>query len=167
MSSASFRRGFTLIELLVSISVVAILSGIGIAAYNSFNRRQTVLTAAKTLLSDLRMVQSKAESGEKPLGCNGYLESYELDLPPSSPPLSYSIKANCTGPPEMQVPIKIVTLSESVGLSGTQNFQTVSFNTLRRGVEFYPLTVNSVTLTGYEITKKVKVEPGGGINLED
>lgn len=58
-------KGFTLIEILVAITVIGILSGVGIASYQNYNRRQILSQTAQDLANTLRFAQDKALSGEK------------------------------------------------------------------------------------------------------
>lgn len=61
--------GFTLIELLVVVVITSLLFGVGIANFNEYNRKQTIVQAAETIKNNLRLAQSKAQSGEK--DCTG------------------------------------------------------------------------------------------------
>lgn len=56
------RLGFTLIELLVVISVITLLTAFSVPAFISFQKSQTLSTAAGKLKEDLRLWQSKATS---------------------------------------------------------------------------------------------------------
>jgi prepilin-type N-terminal cleavage/methylation domain-containing protein len=63
-------KGFTLIEVVVSISIALLVTGLIIANYNTYNDIQTLKQAALTFKNDIRFVESKASSGEKPnVGC--------------------------------------------------------------------------------------------------
>lgn len=59
----SEAKGFTLVELLAVVAIIGLLTGIGIPAFNAFNRRQTLTQATKNLKTDLRAVQNRAVSG--------------------------------------------------------------------------------------------------------
>src|SRR4030042_3903407 len=96
--------GFTLIELLVVFSVIAILFTIGFASYQSFNRKQIVVQAAKELKENLRLAQNKASVGEKPTGCTGTLNGWQVAFSGDS---SYQIQAVC---PPNTVNFKTITL---------------------------------------------------------
>ena len=64
-------KGFTLIEVIVSVSIALLATGLIIANYNSYNDVATLKQAALTLKNDLRFIQSKAITGEKPpAGCS-------------------------------------------------------------------------------------------------
>lgn len=56
------RQAFTLIELLVVISIVALLTSFSAAAFSTFNRRQRLDQAEKTLDSVIRDAQTRALS---------------------------------------------------------------------------------------------------------
>lgn len=152
-----FCPGFTLIELLVSISVVAIISGIGLAAFVQFNRRQIVSSATRLLLDDLRLAQGRATSGEKPEGCDGDLLGYQLDLYEDH----YELKAVCSG---NFISIKsIAFISPVKKISG---FSKIKFKTLRQGVEIEPQAESSIILKGFNVSTKISVGGGGEILVE-
>ncbi len=72
-SGSSQPPGFTLIELLVAVTVMMLVVGSGIAAFITFNDKQTLRGAAKELQTYLRGAQIKAHSGDKPPGCDKLL----------------------------------------------------------------------------------------------
>jgi prepilin-type N-terminal cleavage/methylation domain-containing protein len=84
-----FCPGFTLIELLVTISIAAILFGIGVAQYNQFNRQQIFSQAVLNLKNNLRLAQNNALTVKK--DCLGTLDGYEVAFSPTS----YSFRAKC------------------------------------------------------------------------
>lgn len=150
--------GFTLIEILISISVIAILSGIGITAFTQFNRRQLVVSSARKLITDLRLAQSKADSSEKPADCTGDLLSYQVDIDHSA--RKYSIIPNCaqTIPPAV---IKTVSLPQVVTTSGLTR---ATFKLLRQGVVV--VGGSTINLNAYGIQHKIILGPGGEISTE-
>ena len=60
------EKGFTLIELMVVFSILAVLSTIGVAAFVSFSRTQTLNAAASDIKSMLNLAKSRAYSQVKP-----------------------------------------------------------------------------------------------------
>lgn len=87
-------KGFTLIELLVTMGLVLLASGGAIVNYNNFNENQKIKQGALTLKNNLRLIQNKAQSGQKPFGvaCTT-LRGYQVTFNSSS--RSYSWQAVC------------------------------------------------------------------------
>jgi prepilin-type N-terminal cleavage/methylation domain-containing protein len=146
--------GFTLIELLVSISIIGLLSAVGLSSYIQFNRRQILASAVRTLLNDLRLAQSKAESGERPEKCVGDLSGYQVTIQTSG----YKIEANCSS----LVKIKEVNFPEVV--SKKSGFNWVKFKTLRGGVEVNPAGQYSLILTAFGIDRTIMISSAGEIS---
>jgi len=96
------REGFTLTELLIVTAVMMTLSGFGISSYVSFNERQVLEQAGKTLKNNLRLVQSNAVSGrvweEGDPECSGkYLTGWCFS--PQGDKESYSLYGGCAPDP--------------------------------------------------------------------
>lgn len=128
--------GFTLIELLVSISIIGILFTVGIGRYTEFNRRQILNQAAQELKTNLRLAQSRAFSGEKPIACNT-LGGYQVSFS-AGPPDSYSLQAKCDG--LLVGDTKVFYLPTGVVFNPLPNLPVV-FKVLAQGV------VNATTIT--------------------
>lgn len=52
--------GFTLVELLIVIAIVAILAALAVPSFNTLLVRRSVLSAASSLVSDMRLARSEA-----------------------------------------------------------------------------------------------------------
>lgn len=89
----ALENGFSLLELLVVMTISGILLSLGITQYNRFNRSQVLTQTARNLISDLRMIQNKAITGEMPEGClaGKSLEGYQVSFTASD----YSLAAVC------------------------------------------------------------------------
>lgn len=59
------HQGFTLIEILVVAAVIGIMVGGGMATYAKFDKRQKVEQAALGFANQLRVVQKKADAGQR------------------------------------------------------------------------------------------------------
>lgn len=57
------KRGYTLIELLVVVTLIGILTAVGVVALSGFTRRQTLAQAGKDLETDLRATRNRSVSG--------------------------------------------------------------------------------------------------------
>ena len=66
------KPGYSLIEVLVAVTIISVLTGSSLVGYNRFQGRQGLKSAGEQLVSDLRLTQQKALSGQKPSGwCQG------------------------------------------------------------------------------------------------
>lgn len=153
-------KGFTLIELLVALSLISVLSAIGIATYTNFNRIQLLNSATKKVVQDLRYAQSMAENNQKPDGCddNNTLKSYSFEI---VPPTSYKITAQCS---TAEYEIKSETIPLNLEMAG---FSSVEFKILRQGIVFIPPTTKTLTVTGFTVTKTITVGNAGNIFINE
>jgi prepilin-type N-terminal cleavage/methylation domain-containing protein len=95
--------GFTLIELMVVVAIIVLLSGMALAGYFNFTRKEAALNDARNLMSEMRKVQSLAKDLVYPNGCNN-LTSYELVTSCSDNSCkTMNIYAICSG---LRVPVK-------------------------------------------------------------
>lgn len=72
------RRGYTLIELIVVITIIGLLVGASIAGFNTLNKRQTLISSGKEVISLMRTAQQRAVSGIKPAGVCDRLMGYSV-----------------------------------------------------------------------------------------
>lgn len=63
-------QGITIIELMVVVTIILLLSGISLAGYFRFDRRQTMINDARNFATVLRRVQAMAKNLVYPQGCN-------------------------------------------------------------------------------------------------
>lgn len=65
-----YDRGFTLIEMLLSVAIIALLAGLSLPVFQSFNTRNEVDISSQSLVSALRRAQVYAKAGydESPWG---------------------------------------------------------------------------------------------------
>lgn len=150
-----FRRGFSLIELLVTIAIISLLTGLTIAGYGTFNKKQTVKTEAYKLASNLRLAQQKAISGEKPVGCTGDLQSWQMNITANS----YSQIVVCINP-DSSTTINTTAFPTNVSSSaGTITFSAMT-GSVAAGSGYYTL----IDTTPY--TNTIEITPSGGINVQ-
>ncbi len=152
-------KGYTLVEVLLSLTLVGLLFGLDYATFRDFSRRQQLAGVARAIKGELRLVQGKASSAEKPAGCGAnILSSYSFQITGSS---SYKITANCSG--GVNVDIKTVNLSGGVTMlpiSGTILFKVLGQGTnITAGSNF----VITLTQAGTNKTALVTVTSGGEI----
>lgn len=150
-------QGFTLIEILVTISIIGILSSVGLASYINFNRQQLVLQSARKIMEDMRLAQSLASNNQKPDGC-GTLSGYTLSVYGINN-TNYSIKAVCSPVLEVDV-VKEDSIPANLVVTG---FSSVEFKVLRQPVK--TTGGNSLTITGFGKSKTISVGAGGEMSL--
>src|SRR3989344_4126532 len=109
-NKCSQLSGFTYIELLISMLVMFLLFGVGFANYRDFQRREQVQSAARMVLSDLRLAQESALSGRKVCPSTEVLLNYSFQY---VDPDTYNISEVCT-----PIATPIITLIKSVDLQG-------------------------------------------------
>lgn len=134
------REGFTLIEILVVISIAGLLVTMGIASYMEFNRRQILDQASKTILNDLRYIQSRASVGDKgPTDtCSSPLTGWYFEVVDSN---HYELYGNCGSDFSLKSTALPTNLSFVSPVAGTK----ILFKPLGLGVD---LGVNpSMTIT--------------------
>jgi len=160
------QQAFTLIELVLSMGIFSLLSAIGLASYVQFNRRQILLTSTRALVNDLRMVQSRANSGEKAIGlaadCLGDLQDYKVVVT-SLPQITYRLYIECASSPA-PILIKEVTMPEVI--SKVSGFDSIKFKPLRQGVETSPQDQYTLILNAFGVSKTITAGKAGEITFE-
>lgn len=115
------NHGFTLIELLVVTTITMITLGGGLAAYTTFNDKQTVISAGQELMTLVLTAQTKMRAGERPPGCVE-LKSYTITGSTGSSQIT--ISATCINP-SATVLVRTYTLPNAVTLSSDLSYQFV------------------------------------------
>lgn len=156
-------NGYTLIEILVSLSIVALLFGLGYVSFRDFARRQALSGVAKVLKGDLRFAQELALSGQKPddSACNSpnVLDSYGFDV---SSTTSYRIVANCSGG---SVENKSVNLGSDITLS-SPSVNPIDFKAIGEGTNIPDGTSATLTLTQDSTGNQFSVTVGSGGEIQ-
>lgn len=149
-------RGFTLLEIVIVFAVIAILSAIGIAAFVSYSRVQSLQTSASTLSSTLSLARSRAISQAKPTDCGSQiLNGYKVVL--NTAANSYELDAICSN---FSYVIQTQKLPVNITFDAVKTTST-SF--------YFPVIVNGVIgsgtiyLNGYGNSKTIVVDSTGDI----
>lgn len=124
------ERGFTLIELLLVISIIAILSTIGIASFVSFSRTQLLNSAVSQVQITLETAKSRAFTQVKPniTPCNSN----------ANPIRDYTVRILTTTQYQMSITCGAgAVLSEAQTLPVGVTFATTSVGNI---IRFKPLT---------------------------
>lgn len=149
--------GFTLVELILVISVGAIISLTGIAAFVKYSQSQSLDTAANELIDVFSLAKSRAFSQVKPPSCTGTLTGYEITLDTKDHQYSLdvvcsisrvSIIANKKLPPN-------ITFKDPPSTDPTSYFFPLFTGGVRRS--------GIITLEGYGRLKSLTVDSQGNI----
>lgn len=143
--------GFTLIEILVTVVISGILFGVGIAAFRGIGARQNLKQAGNEFQSNLRLIQEKTLSSQKPAGCIVLL-GYRVSYVDSN---TYAMKPICQ--PDTAAATE-VDLLENVTFVAS-SFPPINFLVLQAGVE----NAQTITLTHDSLNYQVTIESKGVI----
>lgn len=130
--------GITLVEVLVVISIMAILMGLSIPAYNTFNSAQRIRQSTYTLIQDLKDIQNRATSGEKATSCKSLTDPTTPErfdgwyLTAQTNGTSYDIAGSCS---TVNLPITYRDVNQKTGIL------------LQEGVKIKQIAVDGTTYT--------------------
>lgn len=145
--------GFTLIEILVTVVISGILFGVGIAAFRGIGARQNLKQAGIEFQSNLRLIQEKTLSSQKPDGCDVLL-GYEVNYEDEN---TYKMKPVCQNGFLIETPVDLL---ENVSFEAP--FEKISFLVLQAGV----VGVQMITLSSDGLQYQVTIESKGVITGE-
>ncbi len=138
---------------MVVVSISMVLGGIILVNYTNYTKNQRNYQTAKTLVANLDYARTRAITGDKPDGCSGDLEYYQVTYNPANS--SYTISAHCSTTSD--VPIQTIAIPNTISITPFT-------------VSFYPLTQgtldNDVNITfSYDSTPyyRVTITPSGSI----
>lgn len=161
-------KGFTIVEILVALAIVLVITGMGLPAFTSFNKRQAVKKVGSELRDNARLVQNRAISGEKRCTCgnpptdkdyllSGWYLQFNLILDNKSYNIDSKCKLNpdvgsyvCATGPINNVDPKIIALKSTTGISGI-DLQKADGTSVASPQKIYILfspTTNSVKFYG-------------------
>jgi type II secretory pathway pseudopilin PulG len=153
-------KGYTLIELLVVITIGIIVFSIGIAGYREFSRRQALTGVTKATISDLRLIQQQALTGQKPTGvvCTK-LVGYIFTRTSST---NYRVYARCDN-----AGVLVNHQTKSVDLTGGTTFSagtaSILFKVLGQGTDLSGNNILTFTNTASGATSQIAIGTGGNI----
>jgi prepilin-type N-terminal cleavage/methylation domain-containing protein len=153
-------KGYTLIELLIGLSVIGLIFSFGFVSFREFSRRQSLISAGRTLTGQLRLTQELALSGNKPDDplCNSsILHGYQIKIVTNS---NYVIEASCSSG---NVQVKTIDLSVDISIS-TPTPNPILFKVLGQGTNIDAPDA-TITLTQIQTgaTRDVVISKSGEI----
>jgi len=167
------KNGFTLIELLVSISILLLLTVLGLTSMFSFNNRQHIIQAEEMVAEAVYRTQSLARSG-KMNGCNR-LDGYQIQFFHDVPTGKIEIQAVCVpwqvgDPPQNVEDPEIIVLPNHVSFDVSVTAMVQAENGIldddldrdTQPIEYFELTLTGDYSKDYslELSKEGKLETG-------
>lgn len=135
--------GYTLIEVLVGLVIVTLIFSFGYVGFREFARRQTIISAVRSVKGELRLAQEQALAGKKPdhVNCNSpnRLQGYYFRVTSTT---TYKIEALCTGG---TVDIKEETITSPLTISAPSP-NPILFKVLGQGTNI-PSGDATITIT--------------------
>lgn len=149
--------GFTLIEISIVISVLAILTTVGLASFVSYSRTQAVQSASYELITTLNLAKSRSFSQVKPTACiNTSLDGYKVVILPDYK--SYELDAVCSGGNVYR--IQNIALPQNITFSASDTTSTsFLFPVVNGGV----IGAGTIVLSGYGKTRTIVVDSVGTV----
>lgn len=153
-------KGFTIIELIIAISIIALISAIGIASFAGRGKIAELDAATSSVSSYLQLARSRAISQVKPkdpVTCAGTLEGYKVVI--NQADNSYELNIVCGGTVGK---ISEKTLPVNFSFDNDTTSTSFFFPILTHGVE----GAGVISISGYGKKKTITVDSVGGINIK-
>lgn len=162
------KAGFTLIELLWSVAIAAMLSAVGIAAFFTYSRLQTLNAATSDFVTTLQAAKSNAQSQVKPTTglCSGFI----LD--------AYKVVVTKSTDSSIQDTYELDQVSQNGTICAVRNQRNAAQRQLPKGISFseskafvFPVlsggaTSGCVIISGLGNSRKVSVSTSGVITAK-
>lgn len=144
--------GFTLIELIVVITVIGILSTVGVASFVEYSRSQTIRTAVAEYITILNTAKSRTFSQVKGSNCQTkVINGYSVTVTSAT---SYRFDEVCGGSSFL---IESKTLPSTLTFS--EPYPSFLFRVLTGGVTGH----GTATINGYGRSEVITVTAAGGV----
>lgn len=157
--------GFTLIEILVMAAVIGIMVGGGMATYARYDRRQKVEQATLGFANQLRVVQKKADAGQRTNCVIQDLFGYEVTANNDSSSAIETETCGSGGGNIAAIPLAHKTVFKHANFGMKAIFRTLSRGVLFPDLPDYDGTILVTDADGL-IQYQVEVTTGGYITVE-
>jgi len=148
-------EGFTLIEIVIVFAIIAILTSLGLAAYNAYNGGQEVQSSATDIETMLNLAKSRSLTQVIPTSCGANsVTGYQVDVVVGSQ--QYTLSAICGSK----------QIVETNNLPPRVTFANGSTTTVFFNISTGTVASNAtISITGFGRTKTVTVSQIGDVSV--
>ncbi len=162
------HKGFTLMELIVVISIMILLSGMGLAAYFRFSQRQAAMNDARNFATTLRRVQAMAKNMVYPPSCSKELSGYRV----FADCLSYdeycqvvSATAECKEAGGTAISVPVISKEKVLAKASFSTYFNISFAAGTGSID--PIGEFPISNTNDPYTVVMKTDKNGNISTKE
>ena len=154
-------KGFTLIEIIIVLGIIGILSGFGIAKYNTYTQQLVLRNQAKKIVDFIELAKKKAISADLYQDCSNFL-GYQVVINAGT----FLLNFNCDGTYTTLQSYPTTMTDGVTAITGIGNFD---FLPLGIGTN---LTINSIRLKNSKLDPPnqcidISISPIGIINIDE
>lgn len=155
----SNSRGYTLIEIIVILVIIGIMSGFGMAKYNTYTQQLVLKNQAKEIANVVELAKKKAISADLYQDCSNF-QGYQVAINSNN----FLLNFNCGG---TYITVQSYQMTSSVTITaGTGNF---NFPPLGNGTN---LTINSLRLKNSKLDPPkqcmdISISPIGVVDINE
>lgn len=166
-NTVSKQAGFTLIELMVAMTIMVLLSSVGISSFVTYSRSQSLQNATQDIVTMLQLAKASSNSQVKPTTCTDAsetLDGYEIIITSSN---TYTMGPVCNEELK-QVERKDITLPKNIEFISPSQLNII-FHTVSGVVTFDSADPNYADIEIQEVQsgsiKTIRVFSDGRINV--
>lgn len=172
ISHLSSSRGFTIIELLVVITMVGLVSGVGMFSLVNYGNTQSVeqtVSNVKGIFDEAKfnalssVVRVTNDEGIT-ISCEDNLSSYRVDILPSTQePDRVELFMECGGSTSL---VKTYTFPENLSIGVDTTCDEVEYRAVSLEASALPLLPCAVSIEGFGLTKIMTIDAFGNLNIQ-
>lgn len=158
---SKLQKGFSLLEILVVFSLIALITGVGFVAFNTYSQKSVITSAADDVKLGIEKAKYNALSRVKPPGCTGELLAYQINFINST---QYRLTAVCT---TQSMVYSTGTLPKGVTFRDQNSCDGIMFDTVTNSISIQGLRTLPCTfeVNAYSSTQSITVTTDGNVVL--
>lgn len=166
------KRGFTIIELLVVITMVGLVSGVGMISLVNYGNTQNVEQSVANIkaifdeakFNALSSVVRESDGNGNPIACTGNLSSYRVDIiPATGVEDSVELYMECGDSTSL---VKTYTLPDNLNIGVDTTCDEVEYQVITLEASALPLLPCVVSIEGHGQIRSLTIDSIGNLNIE-